>query len=116
MAHASLFFKNLRVEEEERRDRELRAKLLGGSKVLTRERSTDIARAGLERPPSQAPFYHVKQPAAQLAVGAEASTKTGHSNHSDETRAASTQKTLLAHIMSISFGPHTLRPMANAPG
>ena len=32
VAHASLYFKNLRVEEEERRDRELRAKLDGVSK------------------------------------------------------------------------------------
>lgn len=103
VSQATLVFKNLRAVEEERRDRELRAKLNGGSRSLTRRQVTDIPELGV--PLSRhVPSRRVEQHAARPAVRAEAKTRAPHSDHSEQRHRVLTHRTPLMRITSMYLG------------
>jgi hypothetical protein len=99
---ATLYFKNLRAEEEEKKDRELRARLNGLSKSLSLTHSTNMYGPGVATP-THVPSHRIKQPAARPAVKADASTRRVHSDCSDERRRQLTHRTPLTPITSVYY-------------
>lgn len=115
VVQATSYYRNLRVEEEERKDRELRVKLDGVSTSLTRREVANVPRSGVETS-SRIPPHGGKQRAVRLAVRAEAHTRQSHSGHLEERNRAFPQRAPLTHIMSMSFEQCLLRFQANVSG
>lgn len=115
VVQATSYFRNLRNEDEERKDRELRAKLDGVSKLLTCRQVTNIPRSGVATS-SRIPPHGGKRPTVRLAAGAEANTRRSHSGHSEERHRAIPHRTPLTHITSMSFERCLLRFSANVSG
>lgn len=115
VSRATLSFRNLRVEEEETKARELRARLNGVSEQLTCRDVTDDSRSGVAMSPLIS-SHPVKQPTARLAVRVEANARPLHSDHADERHGLPTHRPLLTTIASMSFEYCLPRFLANVPG
>ena len=102
VAQATLYFKNLRAEKEEKKDRDLRARLNGVSKSMSLRHSTNIHEPGVASR-THIPSHRIKQPAARPAIKADASTRRVHSDRSDERRKELTHRTPLTPITSVYY-------------
>lgn len=102
VVQATSYFRNLRVEEEARKDREIRSKLDGMTKLLARRQVTNIPRPGVATS-SCIPPHGGKQPTVRLAARVGANTRQSHFGHSEERHGALPHRTPLTHITSMSL-------------
>lgn len=115
VSQATLAFKNLRAEEEERKDRELRAKLNGGPRSLTCGQVTDVSELGVPLSP-HIPSRRVEQHTTRPAVRAEAKLRPPHPDHSEQSHRVLTHRTALMHIASMYLGQCIPCYLANVLG
>ena len=109
-----MYFKNLRADEEARKDSEPREKLKGMSRPLNRTQYTDTLGPGSGTTPYD-PSDRVKPSTARLAARTEASTRSLHSDRLEERHRAPPHRTPLTHIASMSFGERISKFQADPP-